>query len=51
VDVIIVPRRHPAVERLAAWKQLCEEVQSLPASKEISDEDIRKEIDDYRAGR
>ncbi len=51
VDVIIVPRRRPAVERLAAWKQLCEEVQSLPASKEISDEDIQKEIDDYRAGR
>ena len=51
VDVIIIPRRPPAAERVAAWKRLCEEVQSLPGSKEITEEDIRKEIEDYRAGR
>lgn len=51
VDVIIVPQRPPAVERVAAWQGLCEEVQALPDSKEITDEDIQKEIDDYRAGR
>jgi len=51
VDVIIVPRRPPAPERLAAWQRLCEEIQSLPSSKEITDEEIQKEIDDYRAGR
>ena len=51
VDVIIVPRRPPAAERVAAWKRLCEEIQSLPSTKEITDDDIRKEIEDYRAGR
>jgi hypothetical protein len=51
VDVIIVPKRPPATERSAHWQRLCEEIQSLPGSKEITDEDIQKEIDDYRAGR
>ena len=51
VEVIIVPKRPPATERRADWQRLCEEVQSLPGSKEITDEDIQKEIDDYRAGR
>ena len=51
VDVIIVPQRPPAAERVAAWERLAEEIQSLPSSKEITDEYIQKEIDDYRAGR
>ncbi len=51
VDVIIVPRRPPAAERVAAWRRLCQKIQSLPGSNEITDEDIQKEIDDYRAGR
>ena len=51
VDVIIVPQRPPAAERVAAWHGLCEDVQALPSSKEVTDEDIQKEIDDYRAGR
>lgn len=51
VDVIIVPQRPLAAERVAAWRRLCEEIQNLPGSKEITDEDIQKEIDDYRAGR
>lgn len=49
--MIIVPQRPPAAERVAAWRRLCEEIQNLPGSKEITDEDIQKEIDDYRAGR
>jgi hypothetical protein len=48
VDVIIVP---PAAKRVAAWRRLCEESQNLSGSKEIADEDIQKEIDDYLAGR
>ena len=51
VDVIIIPQRPPAAERVAGWNRLAEEIQSLPNSKEITDEDIQKEIDDYRAGR
>jgi hypothetical protein len=51
VDVIIVSKRPPAAERKAAWQRLCQEIQSLPAAKEITDEDIQKEIDEYRARR
>jgi hypothetical protein len=51
VDVIIVPQRPPAVERLTAWQSLSHDIQSLPDSKETTDEDIQKEIEDYRAGR
>ena len=51
VDVIIVPPRPPAAERVKGWQGLCKEVQALPSSKETTDEDIQKEVDDYRAGR
>jgi hypothetical protein len=51
VDVIIVPQRPPAVERLAAWRTLADEIQAFPNSKEITKEEVLKEIDDYRAGR
>ena len=51
VDVIIVPQRPPAVERLAAWRGLCKEIQNLPDSKEITEDDVQKEIDDYRTER
>ena len=49
VDVIIVPRRRSASERVALWRQLCNEVQGLPGMSEITDDDIQKEIEDYRA--
>ncbi len=51
VDVIIVPKRPTASERLAAWQSLFEDTQSLPDLKEITEEEIQKEIDDYRAER
>jgi hypothetical protein len=51
VEVIILPPRPPAAQRVAAWQRLCSEIQSLPGSTQITDEDIQKEIDDYRAGR
>ena len=49
VDVIIVPRRRSASERVALWRQLSNEVQGLPGMSEITDDDIQKEIEDYRA--
>ena len=49
--MIIVPQRPPAGERLATWRSVSDEIQSLPGSKAITDEDIQQEIDDYRAGR
>lgn len=51
VDVIIVLKRPTASERLAAWQSLFEDTQSLPDLKEITEEEIQKEIDDYRAER
>jgi hypothetical protein len=51
VDVIIVPQRPPAAERVAAWQALGEKAQNLPDSKAITEEEIQGEIDDYRAGR
>ncbi len=51
VDVIIVPQRPIASERLAAWQRLCEEAQAVVGANEITEEEIQKEIDDYRAGR
>jgi hypothetical protein len=51
VDVIIVPQRPPAAERVAAWQDLGEKAQNLPDSKAITEEEIQSEIDDYRAGR
>jgi len=51
VDVIIVPQRPPAAERVAAWQDLGEKDQNLADSKAITDEEIQREIDRYRAGR
>jgi hypothetical protein len=51
VDVIIIPQRPTASERVTAWRGLTEAIGSLPHSEEITDEEIQKEIDDYRAGR
>jgi hypothetical protein len=51
VAVIIVPPRPIASERLAAWRRLCEGTQTVLDANEITEEDIQKEIDDYRAGR
>ena len=51
VEVIIIPQRPTAPERLAAWQRLSEETQGLADSKEITEEEIQQEIDNYRAGR
>lgn len=51
VDVIIIPQRPSASERVSSWRRLTEEIDSLPNSEDITEEEIQKEIDDYRAGR
>ena len=51
VDVIIVPQRPPPAERVAAWLDLSEKTQNLPDAKNISEEEIQREVDDYRTGR
>jgi hypothetical protein len=51
VDVIIIPQRPTTAERVSAWRRLTEEIGSFGKSEDITDEEIQKEIDDYRAGR
>ncbi len=51
VDVLIVPKRPPAAERVAAWERLCLRLQNVPHLQRISEEDIQREIDAVRNGR
>ena len=51
VEVFVVPKRPSAAERIAQWQKVCESIRRIPGSSEITEEDIQKEINDYRAGR
>ena len=51
VDVMILPKRPPAAERVAAWERLCRRLQDLPHIQRISEEDIQREIDAVRSVR
>jgi hypothetical protein len=50
VKVIIEIEDEGRAERLRQWKQLFKEIQALPHVQDITEEDIAKEIEDYRAG-
>jgi hypothetical protein len=49
VEVTISPKRRPAEEFTASWQRVCAELRGRPERKEITDDDIREEIDRYRA--
>lgn len=51
VRVIVAPRRASPEEFARAWADLCRNLRAAPGAADVTDEDIRKEIDDYRAGR
>jgi hypothetical protein len=51
VEVSISPKRKSAREFSDAWDDVCRELRTLPNAASISDEEIRSEIDEYRAGR
>ncbi len=51
VKVIIEIEDKDRAERLRQWKQLFKEIQALPQAQSITEEDIAKEIEDYRAGK
>ena len=51
VDVFVMPKRASAEEQVAQWQRVCELIRSTPGISSITDEEIQKEIDDYRAGR
>ncbi|MGH8771899.1 MAG: hypothetical protein ACREV2_12075 [Burkholderiales bacterium] len=51
VEVIVMPKRPPAAERVAAWERLFRELRSSPRVQGITEEDIQREIDAVRSGR
>jgi hypothetical protein len=50
VDVIINPKRRSGEEFAAAWRRICTELRGRSNLEDISDDNIREEIDRYRAG-
>jgi hypothetical protein len=51
VEVTISPKRKSAAEFAEAWQRVTAELRSLPGADELTDDEIKKEIDDFRAGR
>jgi hypothetical protein len=50
VEVSISPKRVSGEEFTAAWRRVCSQLRAGPGLRDITDEDIREEIDRYRAG-
>jgi hypothetical protein len=50
VEVTISPNRRPAEEFVAAWQRVCAELRGRPSLQNVTEEDIREEIDRHRAG-
>jgi hypothetical protein len=51
VEVTISPKRKNAAEFAEAWRRVSAELRQLPQASALTDDDIRREIDDHRAGR
>ena len=51
VEVTISPKRRAGAEFAAAWRRLCDQLREQPSVKDISDETIREEIDQFRTSR
>lgn len=51
VEVTVTqPRLSPDAFR-AAWERICRELRAKPGVENLTDTEIQREIDDYRAGR
>jgi hypothetical protein len=50
VEVSISPKRRTADEFATAWQRVCAEMRGRPGLKDVTDDDIRAEVDGYRAG-
>jgi hypothetical protein len=50
VEVTVSPKRQSAAAFSDAWLRVCNELRRSPQADAITDADIQKEIDDYRAG-
>lgn len=51
VEVTVMPRRKSAEEFSTAWHEVCEVLRSATDEANPTDDEIQREIDDYRAGR
>lgn len=50
VEVMISPKRLAADEFIVSWRRVCAELRGQPGLQNITDDDIREEIDGFRAG-
>jgi hypothetical protein len=50
VEVTISPKRRSAEEFAAAWQRVSAQLRNRAGLQDVSDDDIQKEIEDYRAG-
>jgi hypothetical protein len=51
VEVTIVPKRKSPDEFNAAWERVCSELRTSVGEQNLTEDDLQREIDDYRAGR
>jgi hypothetical protein len=51
VEVTISPKRCSVEEFTVAWKRICAELRGRPSLQDVTDEEVREEIDRYRAAR
>jgi hypothetical protein len=51
VEVTISPKRKSAAEFAAAWQRVCDELRRLPQFQALADDEIQREINEYRAAR
>lgn len=50
VEITINPKRRAAHDFIASWRRVCAELRGRPSLKNVTDEEIRDEIDSFRAG-
>lgn len=51
VEVSIVPKRRSPGDFVESWNRVVEELRRSLGSREITDDEIQREINDYRASR
>jgi hypothetical protein len=51
VEVTISPKRRSAEEFTVTWKRICAELRGWPGLQDVTDEEVREEIDHFRVAR
>jgi 2-methylaconitate cis-trans-isomerase PrpF len=50
VQITISPKRSSAADFTTAWRNLCDKLRARPDVKNLTDDDIRAEVDRHRVG-